>query len=243
MYKKFFIGSAVFLIIAFFLLFNVYSVSAAECGQKPSGFSFSKFLNPLAFLAEKVVKGFGYEIALAEIPDPDNCGSDSVVCSCNTPTAATINWVAAPFSFSYYLLVVFNGTWTACASEGGFCSFSGTKIVRYGTNGVYTYQVFTGGATCTTVNFGGPFNCDPYPGVSKSCSYSTGPGVYNTSASASYAIFSGLGNNTTYSWLVEAYQAGYFCSPSVYSAYTNQPYGSFTTSCKPTCAPSSACFF
>ena len=30
--------------------------------------------------------------------------------------------------------------WTFCASEGGFCAFSGTQQVRYGANGAYFYK-------------------------------------------------------------------------------------------------------
>ena len=40
--------------------------------------------------------------------------------------------------------------WTFCASEGGFCAFSGTKQVRYGANGSYFYKTLSGGTACTT---------------------------------------------------------------------------------------------
>ncbi len=53
-----------------------------------------------------------------------------------------------------------------CAVEGGRCSFSGSKQVRYGANGRYVSRTFTGGAACTNQAFG----TDPAPGVSKSCS-------------------------------------------------------------------------
>jgi hypothetical protein len=57
-------------------------------------------------------------------------------------------------------------TWTDCGREYGTCSFSGTRQVRFGVNGVYVTKTFTGSTACTTAVFG-----DPYPGVSKSCSY------------------------------------------------------------------------
>jgi hypothetical protein len=57
-------------------------------------------------------------------------------------------------------------TWTDCAREYGTCSFSGTRQVRFGVNGVYSTKTFTGTAACTVAAFG-----DPYPGVGKSCSY------------------------------------------------------------------------
>ncbi len=51
-----------------------------------------------------------------------------------------------------------------CASEYGFCSFSGTRTVAYGANGVYAYVTATDGIDCNNANFG-----DPLKGVDKSC--------------------------------------------------------------------------
>jgi hypothetical protein len=59
-------------------------------------------------------------------------------------------------------------TWTACASEGGTCSVSGTRQVRYGYNGYYATKVVTGSVACSNAVFG-----DPKPGYAKSCSYSS----------------------------------------------------------------------
>ncbi|HEX8787150.1 MAG TPA: hypothetical protein VF793_13275, partial [Telluria sp.] len=47
------------------------------------------------------------------------------------------------------------GTWTACASEGGTCTFSGTHQVRFGANNSYLTKTFTGSAACNTSAFGG----------------------------------------------------------------------------------------
>ncbi|OGB22804.1 MAG: hypothetical protein A3I66_12910 [Burkholderiales bacterium RIFCSPLOWO2_02_FULL_57_36] len=58
-------------------------------------------------------------------------------------------------------------TWTDCASEGGTCSFSGTRQVRYGANGTYAYRTLTGPVQCTNSVFG-----DPVYGVAKTCAYS-----------------------------------------------------------------------
>jgi hypothetical protein len=58
-------------------------------------------------------------------------------------------------------------TWTACASEGGTCNFSGSLQVRYGANGVYVTKTLTGPVACTNATFGS----DPTPNVAKSCSY------------------------------------------------------------------------
>jgi Domain of unknown function (DUF4082) len=51
-----------------------------------------------------------------------------------------------------------------CASENGFCSFSGTQQVRYGANAQYVTKTFTNGTACTNAVFG-----DPISGVAKTC--------------------------------------------------------------------------
>lgn len=56
--------------------------------------------------------------------------------------------------------------WTVCASEGGTCTFSGTRQVRYGTPGYYNTKVFTGSVQCTNAVFG-----DPKKATAKNCSY------------------------------------------------------------------------
>jgi Flp pilus assembly pilin Flp len=55
-------------------------------------------------------------------------------------------------------------TWTDCAVENGFCSFTGTALVRYGANGVYATGTFTNGVGCNNTVFG-----DPLYGVVKAC--------------------------------------------------------------------------
>ena len=72
-------------------------------------------------------------------------------------------------------------TWTLCANEGGQCNFSGTRQVRYGTNGTFFTGTFTNNVTCTSANFGG----DP-GGVNKHCDFSGTPdsGVTITVTSA-----------------------------------------------------------
>jgi serine protease len=59
-------------------------------------------------------------------------------------------------------------TWTTCATEGGTCSFSGTRDVRYGTTTSYVIKTFTGSVGCNNTVFG-----DPARGYVKSCSYSS----------------------------------------------------------------------
>jgi hypothetical protein len=55
-------------------------------------------------------------------------------------------------------------SYTYCSGEWGYCSFSGTRQVRYGANNSYFYKTVTGGISCTNDNFG-----DPAVGITKSC--------------------------------------------------------------------------
>ncbi len=67
--------------------------------------------------------------------------------------------------------------WNKCANEdwpagppypaGTFCSFSGTKQVRYGSGSSWYYQNKTNGTYCNNTAFGG----DPAPNTSKTCWY------------------------------------------------------------------------
>ncbi len=54
--------------------------------------------------------------------------------------------------------------WTECASEGGACSFSGTRSVKYGTAEQSVTLTLTDGASCNNAVFG-----DPAVGALKSC--------------------------------------------------------------------------
>src|SRR5215813_14040262 len=47
-------------------------------------------------------------------------------------------------------------TWTFCAPENGYCSFSGTVTVAFGANGQFFYQNLTGGTPCNDTVFGDP---------------------------------------------------------------------------------------
>lgn len=62
-------------------------------------------------------------------------------------------------------------TWTTCSQEWQRCTFSGTRNVRYGANGVYApIRAFTNGLDCKNTSFGG----DPLPGVTKHCAIESG---------------------------------------------------------------------
>ena len=55
-------------------------------------------------------------------------------------------------------------TWTKCADENGFCSFSGTAPVKYGANIYWVTLTFTNGVGCNNSVFG-----DPIYGTVKAC--------------------------------------------------------------------------
>jgi len=76
-------------------------------------------------------------------------------------------------------------TWSNCASENGFCSFSGTALVRYGANDSWATQTFTDGVYCTNAVFG-----DPISGVQKSCQF------YQTGSSSPTATLAPTGSPT-----------------------------------------------
>lgn len=69
--------------------------------------------------------------------------------------------------------------WSFCASEQGMCTFSGTKKVRYGTDGLYKYATYSGGVRCSNGVFG-----DPVPYKPKTCSVSVDTGTSGTAPPA-----------------------------------------------------------
>lgn len=59
--------------------------------------------------------------------------------------------------------------WIECAAEGGTCTLTDTRTVRYGVNSSYFYKVVTGPIACNNEVWG-----DPFFGTLKSCDYSNG---------------------------------------------------------------------
>ena len=53
---------------------------------------------------------------------------------------------------------------SVCAGENGTCSFSGTKLIAYGSNGTYVYKTASNSISCSNSTFG-----DPTPGSVKYC--------------------------------------------------------------------------
>ncbi len=60
--------------------------------------------------------------------------------------------------------------WTRCAAERTTCNFTGSKKVRYGANGFFSYKTLTGPVACNNTVFG-----DPLYGTLKNCDYSDEP--------------------------------------------------------------------
>jgi spore coat protein U-like protein len=85
-------------------------------------------------------------------------------------------------------------SWTACATEGGTCSFSGTREVRFGANGAYTSKTVTGSTPCTTTVFG-----DPIQGVVKSCSYANTATTTTTTTTATFTACAKEGGTCSFS--------------------------------------------
>jgi hypothetical protein len=104
-------------------------------------------------------------------------GSDSAAAGSATAPTATPTEAAT-------------ASWTECASEGGSCSFSGTRTVKYGTAEQSVTLTLTDGATCNNAVFG-----DPAVGALKSCwvdgttvaSNSTAPATPTTGGTATTA--------------------------------------------------------
>lgn len=72
-------------------------------------------------------------------------------------------------------------TWTQCATEGGFCSFTGTRHVRYGANTSWVERdiaAVNGGVACRNSVFG-----DPIYGVVKRCELRSTTGTVPTISS------------------------------------------------------------
>jgi hypothetical protein len=88
-------------------------------------------------------------------------------------------------------------SWTTCASEGGTCSFSGTRQVRYGANGTYVTKTFTGSASCSNGVFG-----DPTPGYAKTCAYdasTTTTSTTTTTTATTWTTCGGEGSTCSFS--------------------------------------------
>jgi hypothetical protein len=83
-----------------------------------------------------------------------------------TTTTTTTSTTSAPSTTTTTTVPASTG-WTFCANENGICSFTGTRNVRYGANGIYATKTFTNSVSCSNSVFG-----DPTPGYTKKCDFS-----------------------------------------------------------------------
>jgi hypothetical protein len=81
----------------------------------------------------------------------------STKAAANTPTSVNVSQQNAT-----------DASWIECAAEGGTCTLTDTRTVRYGVNGSYFYKVVTGPIACNNEVWG-----DPLFGTWKSCDYSS----------------------------------------------------------------------
>lgn len=106
-----------------------------------------------------------------------------------------------------------NGTF--CANENAICSFTGTREVIFGADGIWRSGVFTGSARCNTVTFG-----DPVPGVTKTCAVRAGALVKCAAENGICAfdplseVFFGSGNSVASSLVLRKNTA---CSTAIFS--------------------------
>jgi len=105
-----------------------------------------------------VTKVFTGSVFCSNIYFGDPANGQIKTCSYFSNTVATSGSGTTPVST--------DPGWTMCASEGGVCTVSGTRQVRYGANGIYATKTVTGSIACTNAVFG-----DPAYRVTKSCSY------------------------------------------------------------------------
>lgn len=91
-------------------------------------------------------------------------GNNSVVVCSSSTNCSAFNVTVGAINYANYGNN--SGNWIQCAGENQYCSFSGTRTVQYGANGVYVYRMITNGTACSNAVFG-----DPIFGVVKRCSY------------------------------------------------------------------------
>jgi uncharacterized repeat protein (TIGR02543 family) len=145
-----------------------------------------------------------YGLNFAAIPSPFSGSTD-------TPVSVALTGLTAGVTYHYRVKANNGGgttygsdlaftaapsvsNWAHCADEGGTCSFTGTKWVRYGVPGSYAYGQFTNSVVCGTAAFG----YDPIVNILKSCDVEVtditppqtsivyGPALYTLSKTAGF---------------------------------------------------------
>lgn len=70
-----------------------------------------------------------------------------------------------------YNLTADDENWIDCAEQGGFCTFEGNRLVRYGAGFLYYIKLANGGISCANSAFGGNPTQFSDPNQAKSCAY------------------------------------------------------------------------
>jgi|GEM_PF-2387053 len=94
-------------------------------------------------------------------------------------------------------------TWTKCADEGGTCTFTGTRTVRYGSGTTYNMGTYTNSVACTNAVFG-----DPTPGVFKHCDYSSSSDTQAPTAPTGLASSGKTNTSVSLSWTASTDNVG-----------------------------------
>jgi len=101
---------------------------------------------------------------------PQTSGTTDYVFSSWSDSGAATHEITTPATSTTYTATYTANALVFCANEGGVCSFSGTREVRYGANGRFFYRTATSSTNCTNGVFG-----DPISGVGKQCHHRAPP--------------------------------------------------------------------
>ena len=100
-----------------------------------------------------------------------------------------------------------------CSDEYNFCPFSGTRLVIYGANGVYTSGTYTNGVSCTNDVFG-----DPLFGTVKACYLANLPSPSTISVFARPTDSDGVTMPNTAVSTASLFRYGRLIMPNVYGS-------------------------
>jgi len=151
------------------------AVTSISPNQGSPGTTVSVTINGSAFAAGAVVSiGAGITVSNVTLTSPAQITATLQLASTATEGARDVivtNPAGGTGTLSAgFIVTASTPTWTFCANENQTCTFSGTKLVRYGANGTYVQQTATNSINCNNATFG-----DPVFGVVKHCDYADGP--------------------------------------------------------------------
>jgi glucose/arabinose dehydrogenase len=98
------------------------------------------------------------------VVSPQTSGGTEYVFGSWSDSGAATHEITTPATNTTYTANYTASALTFCANEGGTCSFSGTREVRYGANSRFFYRTATSSTACTNGVFG-----DPISGIGKQC--------------------------------------------------------------------------